>query len=51
MYDYGVGTNVTPKELEVAFDRALNESKEEIRVLLLNSCGSILDQNEISEEF
>lgn len=50
MCDYGVGTNITPKELKIAFDSALNESKEEIRVLLLNSFGSILDYNEISEE-
>lgn len=50
MCDYGVGTNITPKELEIAFDNALKESKDEIRVLLLNSFGSILDQNEISEE-
>ena len=41
---------VTPKELEISFDSALNESKEEIRVLLLNSFVSILDYNEISEE-
>lgn len=50
MCDYGVGTNITPEELEIAFDSALKESKEKIRVLLLNSFGSILDQNEISEE-
>lgn len=50
MCDYGVGTNITPKELEIAFDNALKESKYEIRVLLLNSFGSILDQTEISEE-
>lgn len=50
MCDYGVGVNITPKELEDSFDMALSESKEEIRVLLLNSFGSVLDQNEISEE-
>lgn len=50
MCDYGVGTNITPNELEIAFDSALNGSKEKIRVLLLNSFGSILDYNEISEE-
>lgn len=48
--DYGVVTNITPKELEIAFDNGLKENKDEIRVLLLNSFGSILDQNEISEE-
>jgi len=50
MCDYGVGVNITPKELDIAFDKALKESKDKIRVLLLNSFGSILDYNEISEE-
>lgn len=50
MCDYGVGCNLTPKKLEFAFDSALKESKQKIRVLLLNSYGSILDNNEISEE-
>ncbi len=39
MCDYGVSTNITPKELEIAFDNALKESKDEIKVLLLNSYG------------
>ncbi len=50
MCDYGVGVNITPQELDIAFDQALKESKEEIRVLLLNAFGSILDTSEISEE-
>ncbi len=49
MCDYGVGTNITSEELEIAFDNALKESHEKIRILLLNSYGSILDYNEISE--
>lgn len=36
MCDYGVGTNITPIELEITFDSDLSESKEQIRVLLLN---------------
>lgn len=50
MCDYGVGSNINSKELEFAFDSALKESKEKINVLLLNSYGSVLDENEISEE-
>jgi len=50
MCDYGVGVNISPQELSLAFDEALKESKEEIRVLLLNSFGSVLDEREISEE-
>lgn len=50
MCDYGVGCNLTLRELEIAFDSALKESKEEIRCLLLNSFGSVLDENEISED-
>ncbi len=50
MCDYGKGTNLTKEELEKAFDMAIQESKEKINILLLNSYGSILDSNEISEE-
>ncbi len=50
MCDYGVGSNISKEELEKAFDMALSESKEKIRTLLLNSYGSVLDFNEISEE-
>lgn len=50
MCDYGKGTNLTSEELEYAFDKAISESKNEIKMLLLNSYGSILDNHEISEE-
>lgn len=50
MCDYGVGTNITKEELELAFDKALSESKQDIKILLLNTYGSILDTNEISTE-
>ena len=50
MCDYGLGTNITKEELELAFDKALSESKQEIKILLLNTYGNILDTNEISEE-
>lgn len=50
MCDYGKGTNITKDELDFAFDKAISESKHEIKMLLLNSYGSILDNNEISEE-
>ncbi len=50
MCDYGVSNNITPNELDSAFDQAMNESKEKIRTLLLNSFGSVLDQAEISRE-
>lgn len=50
MCDYGVGTNITKEELELAFDKALSESKQDIKILLLNTYGSILDTNEISAE-
>lgn len=50
MCDYGLGTNITKEELELSFDKALSESKQEIKILLLNTYGSILDTNEISDE-
>ena len=50
MCDYGVGDNLTKEELAIAFDDAIKESKENIKILLLNTFGSILDTNEISEE-
>lgn len=50
MCDYGKGTNITKEELDFAFDKAILESKQEIKMLLLNSYGSILDYHEISEE-
>lgn len=50
MCDYGKGTNLSPNELEKAFDMAMQESKEDIKILLLNSYGSILDSLEISDE-
>lgn len=50
MCDYGLGTNITKEELEYAFDKAISESKHDIKILLLNSYGSILDTNEISIE-
>ena len=50
MCDYGLGTNITKEEIEIAFDRAISDSKHDIKILLLNSFGSILDENEISEE-
>ena len=50
MCDYGLGTNITKEELELAFDKAISESKQDIKILLLNTYGSILDVNEISEE-
>lgn len=50
MCDYGLGTNITKEELEFAFDKALSESKQDIKILLLNTYGSILDTNEISTE-
>lgn len=50
MCDYGVGTNITKEELVKAFDLAFNEHKKPIRTLLLNTYGSVLDQNEINSE-
>lgn len=50
MCDYGLGTNITKEELELSFDKALSESKQEIKILLLNTYGSILDINEISDK-
>ena len=50
MCDYGLGTNITKEELEFAFDEAISESKQDIKILLLNTYGSILDTNEISDE-
>lgn len=49
MCDYGVGTNIREEELELAFDKAISESKKDIKILLLNTYGSILDTNEISD--
>ncbi len=50
MCDYGVGTNITKEEIALAFDNALKERKYDIKILLLNTYGSILDNTEISEE-
>ena len=50
MCDYGLGTNITKEELEFAFDKAIFESKQAIKILLLNTYGSILDTTEISAE-
>ena len=50
MCDYGKGENITPEELAYAFDASIKESKFPIRTLLLNSFGSILDTEEISEK-
>ena len=46
----GWGECITAKQLECAFDKAISKSKEAIKVLLLNSFGSILDENEISKD-
>lgn len=50
MCDYGLGTSITKEELEFAFDKAISESKQDIKILLLNTYGSILDTNEIGDE-
>lgn len=50
MCDYGVGRNITKSELEQSFDKALAESHNDIKILLLNTYGSIFDSNEISKE-
>ena len=50
MCDYGLGTNITEEEIDKAFDMAISESRQDIKFLLLNTYGSILDTNEISEE-
>ena len=50
MCDYGVGTNLTKEEIALAFDMAIKESNNKIKILLLNTYGSILDNKEISEE-
>lgn len=50
MCDYGLGTNITLEEIDKAFDMAISESKQNIKFLLLNTYGSILDTNEISNE-
>ena len=50
MCDYGIGRNLTPKELEIAFDKAMLDAKNPINILLLNSYGSILDNFEISNK-
>lgn len=50
MCDYGVGVNLTKEEICVAFDHAIGESRSPIKALLLNSFGSILDENEINYE-
>ena len=50
MCDYGKGTNITKEELEKAFDEAISKSKYQVKILLLNSYGSILDNDEISIE-
>ncbi len=50
MCDYGKGTNLAPKEVEIAFDRAMSENKSEIHILFFNTYGSILDESEFSEE-
>lgn len=50
MCDYGLGNEITKEELEFAFDKAISESKQDIKILLLNTYGSILDTNEISTE-
>lgn len=50
MCDYGIGTNINKEELEFAFDKAISESKQDIKILLLNTYGSILDTNEISDD-
>ena len=50
MCDYGKGVNITKEELEQSFDEAMKKSKSPIRTILLNSYGSILDNNEISED-
>lgn len=49
MCDYGVGTNITKDEIEKSFDMAISENNN-VRTLLLNSYGSILDTSEIDEE-
>lgn len=50
MCDYGLGTNITKEEIKASYDMAISESKYDIKILLLNSYGSILDTNEISED-
>lgn len=50
MCDYGIGSNITRLELEKAFDEAMSESKNEVKILLLNTYGSVLDYTEISHE-
>lgn len=50
MCDYGIGENLTPNEIINAFDNALKEAKKPIRLLLINTYGSVLDELEISSE-
>lgn len=50
MCDYGKGVNITKKELESSFDEAISKSKEPIKILLLNTYGSILDSDEIKDD-
>lgn len=36
MCDYGLGTNITKEEIEIAFDKAISESKQDIKILFFN---------------
>lgn len=47
MCNYGYGANVSAEEAICHIDRALDEHREPVEELLLGTCGSILDEEEM----
>lgn len=48
MCNYGAGENITPKEALEVIDQELMGREESVMELLLGTCGSILDETEMS---
>lgn len=48
MCNYGAGENITPEEALAVIDRELEGREEPVVELLLGTCGSILDEAEMS---
>ena len=50
MCDYGGGENITAEEAVSGFQRAIENAPQTVREVLLGTCGSILDEREMSPQ-
>ena len=50
MCDYGGGENITAEEAVSGFQKAIKNAPQTVREVLLGTCGSILDEREMSPQ-